>query len=246
MALHTENTSDLDKMLESLAPALSAELDRILERTRRQMEEEFRKRMEVAIADAEDAAKSLAEMETEKALSSARTQLSSELRNQFDQTLNQTTAKLQAEFEQRLLAAREEWTAEKVRLEEELNRWRSYAEAQRQMREGGSQVAILTHFLDQAGAFSPNLAVYVVKADGLALWKTRGGGSFPPVVSQNTSDPEAYFKAVVVRDKTVAAVCARQPFHPESLDFLTGCLAHAIEAFGIRLQNRTPKAVASS
>jgi hypothetical protein len=246
MALHTENTADLDKMLESLAPVLSAELDRILEGTRRQMEEEFRKRMEVAIGDAEDAAKSVAEMETEKALSSARTQLSSELRNQFDQTLKQTTAKLQAEFEQRLVAAREEWTAEKSRLEEQLNRWRSYAEAQRQMREGGSQVAILTHFLDQAGAFSPNLAVYVVKADGLALWKTRGGGSFPAVVSQNTSDPEAYFKAVVVRDKTVAAVCAHQPFHVESLDFLTGCLAHAIEAFGIRLQNRTPKAVASS
>lgn len=246
MALHTENTANMDQMLESLAPVLSAELDRILEGTRRQMEEEFRKRMEVAVRDAEDTAKSLAEAETEKALASASAQLSSELREEFDQTLKQTTARLQAEFEQRIVAAREEWAAEKVLLEEQLNRWRSYAEAQRQMREGGSQVEILTHFLDQAGAFSPNLAVYVVKADGLALWKTRGGGSFPAVVSQNTSDPETYFKAVVVRDKTVAAVSARQPFHPESLDFLTGCLAQAIEAFGIRLQIRTPKAVAAS
>ena len=246
MELHTENPETMAKTPESPAPALSAEIGRIFEATRRQLEEEFRKRMEVAVNTAENAAKGLAEAEKEKALVGARAQLSAELREQFDQTLQQTTRKLQAEFEQRTLATREKWAAEKAGLEEQLNRWRNYAEAQRQMGGSSSQVEILTHFLDQAGAFSPNLAVYVVRADGLALWKTRGGGSFPAVVSQNTSDPEAYFKAVVVREKTVAAVCARQPFHPESLDFLSGCLSHAIEAFGMKLQNRTPKAVAAS
>ena len=246
MELHTENTENTDKMLESLAPVLSAELARILEGNRRQLEEEFRKRMDAAVSGAETAAKGLAETEREQALASARAQLSAELEEQFEQTLRQTTTRLQAEFDKRTLAAKEQWDLEKVRLEGELDRWRKYAEAQGQMAGSRSQVEILTHFLDQAGAFSPNLAVYVVKADGLALWKTRGGGSFPAVVSQNTSDPETYFKAVVVRDKTVAAVCARQPFHAESLDFLSGCLAHAIEAFGMRLQNRTPKALAAS
>src|SRR4026209_2142100 len=57
MELHTENTENTDKMLESLAPVLSAELARILEGNRRQLEEEFRKRMDAAVSGAETAAK---------------------------------------------------------------------------------------------------------------------------------------------------------------------------------------------
>ena len=85
------------------------------------------------------------------------------------------------------------------------------ADAQRQMAESRSQSEILSHFLDGAEVFAPNLAVYVTKADGLALWKTRGTTAFPELVSKETIDPEAYFKPIVVRERTVAAVCARQP-----------------------------------
>ena len=56
-------------------------------------------------------------------------------------------------------------------------------------------------FLIGAEAFAPNLAVYVAKADGLALWKTRGSRLFPKVVSKETIDPEAYFRPIVVRER---------------------------------------------
>jgi hypothetical protein len=84
--------------------------------------------------------------------------------------------------------------------------------------------------------------VYVAKPDGLALWKTKGRVAFPKIVSKETIDPDAYFKTIVVRDKIVAAVCARQPLKPESLDFLAGVLSRVIEIFGMRLQTRTTAA----
>jgi len=221
---------------------LSAELTRILENARKQLEEEFRKRLEVAVLDASKTAGASAESEREQAVVEARTQLAAQLQKQFDQTLQQNTARLQAEFEDRMNASAKQWETERARLEEEMNVWRTYADAQRQMGESRTQVEILGHFLDRAEPFAPNLAVYVAKPDGLALWKTRGSTAFPKIVSRDTIDPDAYFKTIVVRDKIVAAVCARQPLKPESLDFLSGALSLAIEAFGVRLQNPTPVA----
>jgi len=65
--------------------------------------------------------------------------------------------------------------------------------------------------------FAPALAVYVAKTDGLALWKTRGKAAFPEIISQQTTDPEFYFKVVTVRGKKVAAACAAQPYKAEAL-----------------------------
>jgi hypothetical protein len=45
----------------------------------------------------------------------------------------------------------------------------------------------------------------------------------------------------VVRDRTVAAVCAVQPYNVEPLDFLSGSLGRAIEAFGMKLQTPVPR-----
>ena len=237
MPIHTK---DKEKTAESTDPALSAELSRILESARQQLEEEFRKRLETAVLEAESAATKQAEREREQALIDARKQISLELRGQFEQELQQTTSRIEAEFEQRMSASLTEWEAEKSRLLDEMSVLRTYADAQRR-----SQAEILGHFLDGAEAFAPNLAVYVAKADGLALWRTRGATAFPEVVSKETIDPEAYFRPIVVRERTIAAVCARQPLKSESLDFLSGALSRAIEAFGGRIQNRTPKPVAS-
>jgi len=239
-------TEGLDKLLESLGPALSADVGRILESTRRQLEEEFRKRLEAVIRDTEKAAASLTDSQREEILAKARDQLSLELKDQFDQTLRKTTMEMQADFDQRLRISEQQWQAERARLQEQVNLWRTYAEAQRKMAESRSQADVLSHFLDRVEAFAPAIAVYVSKADGLELWKTRGKGAFPPVVSQSTIDPDAYFKPIVVRDKTVAAVCARPPFRAESLDFLSACLAHAIETFGMRLQNRNHSAASAA
>lgn len=221
---------------------LSAELTRILDTTRNQLEEEFRKRLESAIRAAEDISTKVAESEREQALAQARLQITAELRGQFDQTLQQNTQRLEAEFESRISAATKQWETERAQLQEQLDVWRTYADAQRQMSESDTQAEILGHFLDRAEPFAPNLAVYVAKPDGLALWKTRGRMAFPNVVSKDTIDPDAYFKTIVVRERIVAAVCARQPLKPESLDFLSGALSRAIEAFGIRLQNRATAA----
>jgi hypothetical protein len=238
-------TEGLDKMLESLGPALSEDIARILESTRRQLEEEFRKRLEAVVRDTEKAAASVTDSQREEILTKAREQLSLELKAQYDQTLRKTTAEMQAEFDHRLRVSEQQSQAERTRLQEQVNLWRTYAEAQRKMAESRSQAEVLSHFLDRVEAFAPSIAVYVAKTDGLGLWKTRGRGAFPPVVSQSTIDPDAYFKPIVIRDKTVAAVCARPPFRAESLDFLSACLAYAIETFGMRLQNRNHSAASA-
>jgi hypothetical protein len=239
MELHTEgNPQTVDEVGSNLTVALS----KILENARAQMEEEFHKRLESAVREAESTSKVAAGTEMQQALSDAQAQLSAELRAQFDQTLQENTSRMQAEFEQQLSAATREWETEKARLREQIDMWRACADSQRQMGESRTQVEILGQFLDRAEPFAPNLAVYVAKPDGLALWKTRGSASFPQVVSKDKIDSDAYFKTIVVRDKIVAAVCAKQPLKPEFLDFLSGAFARAIEAFGMRLQTQAPTA----
>jgi hypothetical protein len=238
MDVHADDKPKAPDSTDSLAD----ELTRILETTRKQLEEEFRKRLEAAVRDAESASANAAERDREQSLAQARLQVTADLRGQFDETLQQNNARMQADFDELLNAATKQWEEEKTRLQEQLNLWRTYANAQRQMAESTTQAEILGHFLDQAEPFAPNLAVYVAKPDGLALWKTRGRTAFPNVVSKDTIDPDAYFKTILVRERIVAAVCARHPLKPESLDFLSGALSRAIEAFGIRLQNRAAAA----
>jgi hypothetical protein len=228
------------KAADSANSELTAELTRILDATRTQLEDEFRKRLEAAVRDAESVSAKAAEHAREQSLAEARLQITAELRGQFDQTLQQSTTRLQVEFDQRMNASTKQWEEERARLQAEIDLWRNYADAQRQMAESHTQAEILGHFLDRSEPFAPNLAVYVAKPDGLALWKTRGRMAFPNIVSKNTIDPDAYFKTIVVRDRIVAAVCARHPLKPESLDFLSGVLSRAIEAFGMRLQTGAP------
>src|SRR5205085_5915619 len=112
-----------------------------------------------------------------------------------------------------------EAAAERAKLQEQLDQWRVFAETQRQLAEASSQPEILSRFLRLAQPFAAGLAVYVTKADGLALWKSRGKGAFPEIISKETTDPEFYFRTIVVRGKTVGAVCAAPQFKVEALDF---------------------------
>jgi hypothetical protein len=233
----------VDKILEALAPALSTELEKVLLEARQRQEEDFRKRLETAVREGAAAAKSLAEDEKRQALTAAEEKLTAELQNQFQRTLRDTTDKLKAELDQQSQAATTQWNNERARLQDQINLWRTYAEAQRRLAESSSQAEMLTRFLNLVEPFAGAVAVYVAKADGLALWKSRGKGAFPDVVSKNTIDPEAFFKAVVIRDRTVAAVSAIAPFEAEPLDFLSTCLGRAIEMFGMNLKTPVPKAV---
>jgi hypothetical protein len=233
-------TRDNENSSQSQDAALSAELSRILDTARQAIEDEFRQRLAAAVSD------------REQALSEARLQISEELRRQSDETLQQTTLRLEAEsaqrmaeFAQRMTETAAEWEAERARLTNELKILRAYTDGQRRMAESQSQIEILGHFLDYAETFAPNLAVYVTRSEGLALWRMRGTAVFPDIMSKASIDPEGYFKPIVVRDRIVAAVCARQPLNSESLDFLSRALSREIEAFGARLQGRAAKPVAS-
>ena len=239
------DTEDAKNPSELASGDLALEIGRILEAAKTQLEEEFRKRLEAAVEQARSSATGLADSEREQAVSTARAEVTAELRAQFDQTLVQRIAQLQSDFERRMREAREEWDEEKERVQEQADLWKTYAEAQRLMLESNSQAEILSHFLQRTEGFAPNLAIYLARPDGLVLWKTRGDGPFPHLISQDTSDPDAYFKTISVRDHTVAAVSARQPYSDKPLAFLCACLERAIEMFGTRLQSRKPKAAAS-
>lgn len=187
-----------------------------------------------------------AETQTAQAVADTREKVSAEMQAQFAETLRQATNQMQADFAQQSQASAVQWEAEKARLQDQITLWRTYAEGQRQLADSVSQAELLTRFLNLAEPFASAIAVYVTKADGLALWKSRGKGAFSDLVSKDTIDPEAFFKPLVVRDRTVAAVCAVQPFKAEPLEFLSACLGRAIEAFGMKLQTPAPKPAAAA
>ncbi len=232
-------TQALDRVLEALSPALAAELDRVVNETRETLEQEFEKRLQTAVREAENATKFAADAELQRAVTDAREttrkQVGEELDQRFKRALEETTRKLNSES-----------SAERARLQEQLTQWRIFADAQKQLAEASSQPEILARFLKLAEPFASGLAVYVVKTDGLALWKSRGKAAFPEIVSEETTDPESYFRTINVRGKTVAAVSGSPPFKAEALDFMGSSMERAIEVFGLKLRASGAKPVMAS
>ena len=211
-------------------PALSAELSRILESTRQQLEEEFRNRLESAVRDAGSCSD---ETGRERARAGTDRCQESSFQPNFGVSSTRPFSRPPRGCRRSSKSAcgppRQQWDAEKGRL----NAGDECSGAPSRIRNARWPRAALSRkywaiFSTELKPFAPNLAVYVSKADGLALWKTRGTTAFPELISKETIDPEAYFKPIVVREKTVAAVCARQPLKSESLDFLVrrSCASH--------------------
>jgi hypothetical protein len=229
-------TQALDRVLDALSPALAAEIDRVVQETRETLEQEFQKRLQGAVREAETATTEACTIQRDRAVAEAkeatRQQVSEALEQEFREKLIETTTKLSNEA-----------AAERAQLQEQLDQWRVFAETQRQLAEASSQPEILSRFLRLAQPFADGLAVYVTKADGLALWKSRGKGAFPEIISQETTDPESYFRIIKVRGKAVAAICAAPSFRVEALDFMVTSLERAIEVFGLRLRATSPKPV---
>ena len=227
-------TQALDRVLEALSPALAAELDRVVAETRQALEQDFQKRLQTAVQIAEAQTKAAAEEQMARAVAeveeTTKKQVSTELEERFRNKLAETTAQFKGEA-----------SAERARLQEQIDQWRVFAETQRQLAEASSQPEILARFLKIAQPFAAGLGIYVAKTDGLALWKHRGTGAFPEIISQETTDPESYFREIVVRAKVVAAVCAMPPFSAGALDFLGSSLERAIEVFGLKLKAPVPK-----
>jgi hypothetical protein len=232
-------TQALDRVLEALSPALAAELDRVVDETRQALEQEFQKRLQTAVREAETATKASAEAQMTRAVAetkeATKKQVTAELEERFRSKLAETAAQLKGEA-----------SVERARLQEQVDQWRVFAETQRQLAEASSQPEILARFLKIAQPFAAGLGLYVTKTDGLALWKHRGTGAFPEIISQETTDPETYFRTIVVRAKVVAAVCAMPPFSAGALDFLGSSLERAIEVFGLKLKAPVPKPAMAS
>ena len=84
-------TQALDRLLEALTPALTAELDRVVAETREALEQEFQKRLQSAVRDAENEVRSAAEAQSNRAVADAR-----------EATRKQVTEELEGEFKNRL------------------------------------------------------------------------------------------------------------------------------------------------
>jgi len=243
-------TQALDRLLEALTPALTAELDRVVAETREALEQEFQKRLQSAVRDAENEVRSAAEAQLSRAVADAGAQLNRAVADAREATRKQVTEELEAEFKNKLAETtaqlKSEAASAREPLQRQLEQWRTFAEIQQQLAEASSQTEILARFLRLARPFAAGLGVYVIKADGLALWKSRGDGAFPEIISQQTTDPESYFRALTVRGKTVAAVSAMPPFKSEALEFLSTSLERAIEVYALRLKTPVPKSAVAA
>jgi hypothetical protein len=249
-------TPALDRLFEALSPALSAELDRVVQETKETMEQEFQYRLQMAAREAESAAASARQAEVQQAIDQAkeemRGQVSAELEQQFNAKLEAATAQVRLDLSEEraklagLAAAstqqKDEWISERAKLQQEVTQWRALAELPDELSKASSQPEILMKFLRLSEPFAEGLAIYVTRKDGLALWKSRGNSVFPDIISQDTRDPESYFRTLSIRGRAVGAICAPPPFKIQSLDALATSLERAIEVFGIRLQGVAQRA----
>jgi len=253
-------TQAVDRVLEALSPALASELERIVNETRQAIEAECERRLQSAVQDAEESARNAAEIErhhavdraVEETRQSVQQKITQELQAQFTKTLGErdndlnTTrdefSRLRDDFQKRQNewnSERQQLQSERDRLQKDGERWRVFAEAQQALTESTSQPELLLRWLKLAEPFAASVAIYRIKGDGLTLWKSRGKTVFPDIISQQTTDPESFFKPMIVRGKTVAAVCALPPYRTDVLDFLAGAMQRAIEHIGLKLAYRT-------
>jgi hypothetical protein len=217
-------------MLEALSPALKSELDRVMQEAQLRFEQEFEQKLRDATLEAELKAKQGVDQAVAETREAVRKQVTVELETQYNRTLQEATDRL-----------REHWETDRAQLREELEEWRIYADAPRQLGEADSQADMLQRFLSLAERFAPSLAVYISRSDGLCLWKTRGSAIFPQKMPQSPGSSDLFLREVVVRGKLVAAVCAARPFKLDALDYLIAALQTAIELFGVRLRNPVPR-----
>ncbi len=170
-----ELRTQAEQLLEVLAPLLTAELERVVEESRQQMESEFQVRLQTALRDAELATLHLAEVRLEEAVIEAREatriQLTEGFTEQLNYTLQQLREEMSAKANEDMKAALANWAVERASLQEQLSRWRTYADAQRQLAQGTSQSEIVTRLFNLSDPFAESFAFYVSKSDGLALWK---------------------------------------------------------------------------
>ncbi len=257
-----ENPS-LQRLLDAIAPAASEELARLMQELRASLaadstvrlrkalldkEKEFREKSEELRAEVEkDTGERVGREVTEQLETRFKDEMASQLaglRTSLEEEARAAAArwevernKVEAERDAQLKESQEKADKQRADLKAEIDRWRLLAEFHRRVGDASSQVEILKRFLTAADRFATGVGLYLNKADGLELWDSRGGApAFPELVSKDTIDPEWYFAPIVVRSKTVAAVCAAGVKDRDSLVVLVDALKKAIENFGLRIR----------
>jgi hypothetical protein len=218
----------LDRILQAISPALTAEVEQIVNETRQALQIQFAERLQLAQAERDDAVVRSIEATREIVRSEVTREVTEVLQTEFDARSNAR--------EEQFKRIESEWSVEKHRLEQQIETLQVLVDGQRQLSEASSQPEMLVRWLRLAEGFARSVAVYTTKGDGLALWQSRGGASFPEIISAQITDPESYFRPIVIREKTVAALSALPPYQVVPLDFLASSMERAIVVFGMKLR----------
>jgi hypothetical protein len=216
-----------------------ADLTSQLDKLRTRLEEEARQAIDALTSKHEQTVRRERESVRLGVTAEMEARLKGDLQSRLEQlrsSMEQEAGEAEKRLKKEASEAAERWKEQDEERTRQVDRWRLLAEFSRRIGDASSQGEILSRFLRAAEQFSDGVALYLNKPEGLELWKSGGEKAFPDVISEETIDPEWYFSKVVVRDKTVAAVCALVVEDRESLLVLVDGLTKAIEIFGLRIR----------
>lgn len=239
-----------NRLIEAISPQLFTELDRMLEEFRQKLEAEATVRLKKALLDKESEFRTRTDEETHRVRSETSDRIRSEvttlLEARFAGQLTSELEKVKQEMGIQAREALEGWQKERLDLVSKAEQLRVLYDFHSQVWGAASQSEILRRFMVAADRLSSGVAVYLNRDDGLARWETKGEAAFPELISQETIDPEWRFEEIVVRSRTVAAVCAAGVTGRESFDGIVTTLQRAIENFGLRSRFFGPGGISSS
>lgn len=222
---------------ESVRRSVTAELEARLEKDLDKQLSELRERLE---GDARQKVDKLNGQHAQAVAAervSVRESVTADLNARSSTELKAALSGLETRLKEDAHRAGSQWKLERTELIEQVDRWRLLAEFQRRLGDASSQAEMLNRFLSASERFCSGVALYVNKPDGLELWHSKGEtAAFPALISTETIDPEWYFAPVVIRSKTVAAICAAGIDDRDSLALLVEVLRKAVEGFGLRLR----------
>ncbi len=228
-AVGNERTSVREKVTKELEARFKPDLEKQLKELGERLEEEARQ--------ATTRLKGQHAQAIAKERESVRENVTADLENEFKMELRTELSQLESRLKADTHRAGSQWKLERTELIDQAEKWRLLAEFQRRLGDASSQVQILSRFLNASERFCAGVALYLNKPDGLELWKRKGEAAvFPELISPETIDPEWYFTPVVIRSKTVAAICAAGIEDRESLVMLVDVLKKTVESFGLRLR----------
>src|ERR1041385_8724664 len=129
----------VDSILQALSPVLSTEIERIVNETRQIAEAGLAERLQAA----ETAHRDALEHAVAETRETVRTEVAAEVRQALEAQFHTAMAAREDSFKK----AEREWFEERSRLNQQMQQWRHFAEAQAQLMDAASQPEILMRWL---------------------------------------------------------------------------------------------------